>query len=230
MQSLSPDLVVAGVLSYFVFLFSTVVHEASHAFVARMYGDDTAADEGLITIDPTPHIRREPMGMVMMPLLGLMLNGFVLGWGSAPYDPVWARNNPRKKALMAMAGPMANLALALLAYGIISLGLSLGYFEYPDRLTTRSLVAPTADWMSGLTIFLSIGVTLNLYLCLFNLLPVPPLDGSSVITLLLPEKYALIVEDARSNPNYQMIGLFIVFGCGTELIYPIFTRILWAMF
>ena len=61
MQSLSPDVVVAGVLSYFVFLLSTVVHEASHAFVARMYGDDTAADEGLITIDPTPHIRREPM-------------------------------------------------------------------------------------------------------------------------------------------------------------------------
>lgn len=102
-------------MTYAVCLFSTVAHEAAHAWTAKKFSDDTAADEGLITIDPLPHIKREPIGMVLLPLLGVLISGGILGWGSAPYDPVWAARYPRKKDLLALGGPMTNLLIALVS-------------------------------------------------------------------------------------------------------------------
>ena len=104
-----------GFLQYVIFLFSTVCHEASHALAAKLGGDDTAAQAGQVSLDPLPHVQREPFGMVIVPLICLATSGGIIGWASAPYDPYWATRYPRRAGLMALAGPLANLALAFLA-------------------------------------------------------------------------------------------------------------------
>ena len=92
-----------GLVWYFVFLYSTVCHEAAHAWAAMKLGDDTAYRGGQVTLDPVPHIRREPVGMVIFPIITFFLNAaqgvtWMMGWASAPYDPEWASQNPRHAA------------------------------------------------------------------------------------------------------------------------------------
>lgn len=219
----------SSILTFFVFLFSTAAHEAAHAITAKKFGDRTAADAGLATLDPTPHIRREPLGMLLLPLSMLLTTGSLIGWGSAPYSPFWAANNPRPKALMALAGPMANLTIALLCYGLMWIGVLLGVFQF-GFADDGALIVSNIDALSGLALFLSIGLWLNIFLCLFNLLPIPPLDGSSVITLFMPERYAVVVEEARFNPNVQLISLFLVFYFGPRLIMPFFAAFMGLLF
>ena len=117
---------------YFAFLFSTVCHEAAHAWAALRGGDKTAYHGGQVSLDPIPHIRREPFGMILMPWLSFFLNGgqFMMGWASAPYDPYWARQYPKRAAWMSLAGPAANFALAIVSGLTIRFGLSLGFFAY----------------------------------------------------------------------------------------------------
>jgi len=83
-----------GTAWYLAFLFSTTLHEASHALVALKLGDDTAHRGGQVTLDPIPHIQREPVGMVVVPIVSYLLGGWMIGWASAPYDPEWAGRNP----------------------------------------------------------------------------------------------------------------------------------------
>ena len=102
---------VDAIVFYAVFVFSVTLHEAAHAAAALAGGDATAYEGGQVSIDPLPHMRREPFGMVLLPLLTVFTVGFPLGYASAPYDPVWAERYPRRAAWMALAGPAANLAL-----------------------------------------------------------------------------------------------------------------------
>ena len=89
---------------YVVFIISLTFHEAAHAFVAHKFGDPTAYYQGQVTLDPIPHIRRSPVGMVIVPIVSFIIGGWMIGWASAPYDPYWADSNRRKAALMALAG------------------------------------------------------------------------------------------------------------------------------
>src|SRR5215475_8256070 len=102
-----------AIMTYVVFLYSTVLHEAAHAWAAHRLGDDTAYRGGQVSLDPTPHIKREPWGMVLIPILSFLMGGWMIGWASAPYDPEWARMYPRRAGMMAVAGPVANLLLVL---------------------------------------------------------------------------------------------------------------------
>jgi len=87
MNDLSPEMLVMGFISYVVFLFSTTCHEASHALVAKLGGDSTAALGGQVSLNPIPHIRRSLFGMVVFPIASFLLSGGMIGWASAPYDP-----------------------------------------------------------------------------------------------------------------------------------------------
>jgi Zn-dependent protease len=90
--------IATGFIWFVAFLFSTTVHEAMHAFVAWKGGDSTAYHGGQVSLSPIPHIRREPIGMLVVPLLTSLTQGWAMGWASAPYDPVWAsvtRSEPR---------------------------------------------------------------------------------------------------------------------------------------
>src|SRR5512135_3414539 len=109
-----PDIGKA-LIYYLVFLLSTTFHEAAHAWAALLGGDPTAYHGGQVSLDPRAHIRREPMGMLVIPLLSALISGWPMGFASAPYDPAWARRHPRRAAWIALAGPAANLTLVLLA-------------------------------------------------------------------------------------------------------------------
>lgn len=197
MPNLSPEMLLTGFISYVVFLFSTTCHEAAHAFVAKLGGDTTAALGGQVTLNPIPHIRRSPFGMVVIPLLSFFFSGGMIGWASAPYDPLWERRHPRRAAWMALGGPAANFSLMLLA----ALGIHAGrifHFLYSET------GAPTF-----LFTVLEITLMLNLLLGTFNLLPVPPLDGSTAIMLLMDETRAQGYLDWIRSNNYGIAGLLV---------------------
>jgi Zn-dependent protease len=197
MPNLSPEMLLTGFISYVVFLFSTTCHEAAHAFVAKLGGDTTAALGGQVTLNPIPHIRRSPFGMVVIPLLSFFFSGGMIGWASAPYDPLWERRHPRRAAWMALGGPAANFSLMLLAAVGIHAG-RIFHFLYSET------GAPTF-----LFTVLEITLMLNLLLGTFNLLPVPPLDGSTAIMLLMDERRAQGYLDWIRSNNYGIAGLLV---------------------
>src|SRR4029453_14728484 len=134
-----------GFLWFGVFLFSTTVHEAMHALVAWKGGDPTAYHGGQVSLSPIPHTRGEPSGMLVVPLLTSITQGWAMGWASAPYDPIWAERHPRRAALMAAAGPAGNLMIAVVAFALIKAGLLAGIFAAPSSANfSRVVVSATA--------------------------------------------------------------------------------------
>lgn len=195
---------------YVVFLFSTTCHEAAHALVAYRGGDPTAYAGGHVTLDPLPHIRRSPMGLVVIPIVTFLLNGTMIGWASVPTNPTWTRAHPRRAALMALAGPFANLSLALLAFGsmrlmlgahLVSVPFNPSFAELvvlPEGGNPHSLLAPLAH-------ALSIMLSLNVLLGLFNLIPVPPLDGA--VVLQGSKLGGRLYDRMREVPAIELLGL-----------------------
>src|SRR5436309_5963531 len=120
---MNPELVLNGIFWFVAFLFSTTVHEAAHAWAALLGGDRTAYLGGQVSLSPLPHIRRELIGMLVVPLLTAFTNGWAVGWASTPYDPLWASRYPRRAAAMAAAGPAGNLLIAVLAFAALRGGL-----------------------------------------------------------------------------------------------------------
>jgi Zn-dependent protease len=215
-----------GLLWYAVFIISVTFHEAAHGFAALLFGDRTARDAGLVTLDPLPHIHRSPLGMVVVPILSYIVSlpsGWMVGWASTPYDPYWAQQDRRKAALMALAGPAANLLLVLIAAGLIRAGIAAGVFAAPERLNwERVTVAQTAGLANGAAIAVSILFSLNLILLVFNLLPIPPLDGSEVLSLALPESTARRYRDVMTQPTAGIIGLIVAWNVVGFVLGPLY--------
>jgi Zn-dependent protease len=207
---LTPHTLTIGFLWYIAFLFSTVCHEGAHALAAKIGGDPTAFEAGQVTLNPWPHILREPIGLAVIPILSYVWNGWMMGWASAPYDPRWQRSHPRRAAWMALAGPGANFTLMILAGIGIRIGIWRGVFQVPGRIFLTSLVVATEPERLGfLSTLLSIFFFLNLILGTFNLLPVPPLDGSTGISLLLPEQAAVRLMDFYRASGLAFAGILI---------------------
>lgn len=205
---------------YIIFLLSTTFHEAAHAYVAKLGGDLTAYHGGQVSLDPLPHIKREPLGMVVFPLIFLFINGFPFGWASAPYDPIWASNNHRKAALMSLAGPTANLILMLVAGLLLRLGVEQGSFTYTQIYD--SMFGESSYSLSAGVKILSITFFLNSLLFILNLIPLPGLDGSTAITFFMNRKTALSYLEMISNPALAFISLF--------LLWKIFPYVFWPAF
>jgi Zn-dependent protease len=200
MNDLTPALLVVGFIWYVVFLFSTTCHEAAHAFVAKLGGDNTAELGGQVTLNPVPHIQREPWGMVVIPIVAFLFTRQMIGWASAPFDPEWQRKYPRRAAWMALAGPAANFTLMILGAVGLRLGNAQGWlhqdpFGRPDFAT--------------MTLFAFF--YLNLLLGTFNLLPAPPLDGSAVIMLFMSEQRAQKYLDWLRGNSYATLGILVGF-------------------
>jgi len=208
----TPDLLVFGFIWYVAFLLSTTCHEAAHALVAKIGGDETAALGGQVSLNPVPHIRREPWGMIVIPILSYLFMHAMYGWASAPYDPLWERRHPRRSGWMALAGPAANFSLMLIAVAALHLGAAQDWF-HPDLVTGHRDFASTA-----LLIFFS----LNLLLGTFNLLPVAPLDGSTVILLFMSEKTAQRYLDWLRGNSFAMAGLLVGILVFRYIYGPIF--------
>ncbi|MBC8378114.1 MAG: site-2 protease family protein [Planctomycetes bacterium] len=195
---------------YIVFVFSTVFHEFSHAMVAYKFGDRTAAHHGLVTLNPIPHIQRSPVGMLVVPLLSFVHMQWMIGWASVPYDPYWAHRYPKQAALMGLAGPAANLTLVIVAGILIHLGISAGIFFPPESIGFTRVVEAGADGLAkGAAILVSILFTLNLLLCVFNLIPVTPLDGTALAEFILKGDILYKYRALMTHPTVRMFGIFI---------------------
>ena len=227
---MNQDTVATGLLWFLAFLFSTTVHEAMHALAALKGGDPTAHHGGQVSLSPIPHIRREPIGMLVVPLLTALTQGWAIGWASTPYDTRWAARYPKRAALMAAAGPAGNLSIAFVAFVLIKMGLAAGWFVPPDSLSGFDhLVVAPGDAQNFIGQVLSIFLMLNVLLCAFNLIPLPPLDGASVIGLFLPERAALKMRELSHTPIFQMAGLVVAWRIFPLIVDPLFGLVLEAV-
>ena len=190
-------------------LFAITVHEVAHGWVARRLGDPTAYMMGRLTLNPLKHI--DPVGTVAVPLMLIVLgsvtgNTFVFGWAK-PVPVTWEnlRNPKRDMVLVAAAGPLANLAMALLWALAMKVGVLLG---------------DEARWVALPLIYMGFaGITINLVLMVLNLLPLPPLDGGRVVAGLLPDRLAW--RYGRLEPYGLMILLaLLMMGWLGHLLWP----------
>lgn len=220
-----------GIKWYLVFVFSTTSHEAAHAWAALKLGDNTAARGGQVTLDPTPHIRREPVGMVLVPILSFLLGGWMIGWASAPFDPQWAFKYPRRSALMALAGPLSNLLLASGAAVLLLLGRSTGFFFEASSYSFSHLVDSGPQEISVFVgSILSIFFSLNMLLAAFNLIPLPPLDGAAASMLILPEGVARGWMGFTANPQLRFVGLIVAWNLFGPIFTPFYTAVVRLVF
>ncbi len=175
-------------------LFAITVHEAAHGYAAKLLGDNTAESLGRLSLNPLRHI--DPIGTVLVPGLLMATGGFIFGWAKpVPVDFNRLRHPKRDMALVAFAGPGANLLMAVL-WALIA--------RFAQWLHVEFVTVPLA--YMGLA-----GIGINVVLALLNLLPIPPLDGGRIAVGLLPDPLALQV--ARIEP-YGFIILLMLLATG----------------
>jgi Zn-dependent protease len=182
-----------ALVSIIILVLSAVFHEVAHGWVADRLGDPTARLLGRLTLNPIPHI--DPIMSVFLPLL-LIISGSPIVFGAAkpvPVDPFNLKNGRQDMALVSLAGPITNFLIAAIAAVVL-----------------KFLIFPMGNPMLAEIVFRV--VQLNLLLGIFNLIPIPPLDGSKVFSLVLPE------DTARSYLSIGSFGMFIIFAL---LLFPI---------
>ena len=209
-----------AIVLYIVFLYSTVCHEAAHAWLAHKLGDDTAYRGGQVSLDPIPHIKRAPLGMVVLPLIMLLTSGMLIGWGLAPYNPEWARRNPTKDAWVAVAGPLANLLLIVLSAITIRVCIAQGVFV-PSSNSFAQAASGAGPGAQALAMTVGAIFGLNLVLFVLNLLPLPPLDGSKIPLFFLRGDAANRYQELLQNPTLGLVTFLIIFNCLGPILGPI---------
>ena len=175
------------IFSIAILIMSVVVHEISHGYMAERLGDPTARLAGRLTLNPIKHL--DLFGSIILPTLTFLVGGFIFGWAKpVPYNPYNLRDQRWGEAKVAFAGPASNLLLALIFGLIIRFG-----------LITPELLAPV-----------TLIVFINILLAIFNLIPIPPLDGSKILFSLLPYKY-LGFRVFLERYSFILIIIFILF-------------------
>lgn len=197
-----PQIIVVSILPI---LFAITVHEVAHGWVAKRFGDPTAQRLGRLTLNPFKHI--DPIGTVLVPALLLLLKaGFLFGWAK-PVPVTWEnlRHPKRDMVFVAIAGPAANLLMAFF-WGAVA------------KLAT--VLPASADWAAvPLQLMGEIGITINVLLMVFNLLPLPPLDGGRVAVGLLPGPLAWQLSRVEPYGFFILLGLM-AFGVLWFIIQP----------
>jgi len=199
-----------AILSIIILIFSVILHEVAHGYMADALGDPTARLAGRLTLNPLKHI--DPVGSIIVPLI-TYLAGFTFGWAKpVPYNPYNLKDKRRGELLIALAGPASNLLIALI-FGTIL------------RLFTG--IVPTAMIFAGsggaLTVLAYI-VLINITLAVFNLIPLPPLDGSKILFSILPHQYGQWrVTLERYAPVFVLIVVFFLW----QILAPVIPWVFW---
>jgi Zn-dependent protease len=177
---------------------SVVVHEVSHGFAALMQGDKTAEYQGRLTLNPIKHL--DLFGSILLPLFLAVTNaGFIIGWAKpVPFNPYNLRNQKWGESIVAVAGPLSNLILAIVFGLVIRFGY--GYLS-----------------ISFLSIAMVV-VIINLVLAVFNLVPIPPLDGSKILFSLLPSRFNFIRQNFE---KYSLVILLVFIFFLWQYIIPL---------
>ena len=185
-------------------LFAITVHEAAHGWVAKQYGDNTAWMLGRLTLNPLKHI--DPVGTILVPGLMLAFTGFVFGWAKpVPVNTRNLRNPKHDMALVALAGPVANFLMAL-AWALV---------------IRVAIIIDTAEFSLPLMYVGVAGITINLILALLNLLPIPPLDGSRILSWALPGRWNRYYNQFEKYGFYLLVLLMMTSGLDVLLGYPL---------
>ncbi len=186
------------IIAIVIFLFSIIIHEVSHGAVANYLGDPTAKLAGRLSLNPLKHL--DLFGSIILPTLLYFSSGFVFGWAKpVPYNPNNLRNRKWGTVAVASAGVLANLFLAIL-FGLVL------------RFSSDFAVP------AGFSFIISSIVIINLALALFNLVPIPPLDGSKILFQILPELFYPLVELLE---RYSLIFLLIFIVFFANYLYPL---------
>ena len=198
-------------ISLLVLVFSLTVHESAHAWAADRLGDPTARLLGRVSLNPAVHV--DPVGTLLFPLVGMVTGAPLIGWAKPVPVSTWRFERPRRDYLMvAAAGPLSNLALAFVAAvatrSLVGLGGMIG-----TRAAGAALIAP-------LTSLTWSALQVNVLLAIFNLLPIPPLDGSSVLAGVLPERLAAGLDRIRPYGFLLLYALLLSGGFGLVVGVP----------
>jgi len=189
-------------------VFAITVHEVAHGWVAKKYGDNTADSQGRLTLNPIKHV--DLVGTIIIP--GLLLitgTGFIFGWAKpVPVDPRNFKNPRADMAIVALAGPVSNLLMAIFWALIARVGMTIG--------SGAAMVAEPLIY-TGIA-----GISINLVLALVNLLPIPPLDGSRILSGLLPNYWAWQYNKLERFGFIILLLLLSTNILGTILAYPLF--------
>ncbi|MDD3006142.1 MAG: site-2 protease family protein [Candidatus Pacebacteria bacterium] len=193
-------IVTIQIFGFLVLIFSIVIHEFSHGWMADQLGDPTARFMGRLTLNPIPHI--DPLGSVIVPLFLLLTRaGFVIGWAKpVPYNPYNLKDQKKGPALVALAGPLSNLMVAVI-FGVV----------------VRLLVAQGNTANMTIALF-DLIILYNVMLAMFNLVPLPPLDGSKILEAILPQSMRGGMQFLEKN---YMLFLLIFIFFGFQYIAPV---------
>lgn len=195
------------ILSILILILSVIIHEISHGYMADRLGDPTARLQGRLTLNPIKHI--DPVGSIVVPLL-TSLAGFTFGWARpVPYNPYNLRNRRVGEFLIAAAGPLSNIGIALI-FGLII------RFVFGTSIVAGSFAAGFLEIASYI-------VLINIVLAIFNLIPIPPLDGSKLLFSFLPQQYGRLRNTLEMYaPILIFVVVFFVWKIISPIIWPIF--------
>ena len=212
-----PDINVAQIfIAFVVLVFSLTVHESAHAWAALRLGDPTGRRLGRVSLNPAVHV--DPVGTLLFPLVAMVTHLPIIGWARpVPVDPRYLRNPRRDFLIIAAAGPLSNLALAVVAAVALRL-VTLG----PQAIGQVGIAPPLA-------LIASRALEINLLLAIFNMIPVPPLDGSSVVAGLVPERVAVGLDRLRPYGFLLLYGLMLTGALGYLVGPPFIWMLSWLL-
>ena len=189
-----------------VLFFSIILHEFAHGFVAYRMGDDTAYYSGRLTLNPVPHI--DPVGTVAVPALCWLLGWPIFGWAKpVPVNPIRLPSPRKDMGKVAVAGPAVNLLLAVVCAFLL-------------KCVIMSQAHLTQQLLGGLIYVLQYGIFINIFLAVFNLIPIPPLDGGRVLSAVLPMRQSVWYEHFVGRYGMWIVMGLIVTGVVKYIIFP----------